>query len=246
MAIQPPSLGSGSSWVLHTELLKSFTRHPTPFELTRPWLVALPWSLSLWFRPPATPSGAQSSGAAAVPPRAEPGSSHPIVVPAFSVLTIQIKRHRPDPASTSVPSNLPARTRVRTISGQHRHAGKICNRDGRSMPADRPRPPPHRRRVAPQRWLVPGDQRQVPEVARPGPARVPSSYLTLQQQRRPCFTAVTAAVAKGPSGTQSHTLAWGPSASSATSLSRVLGTLLFAWPLESRRQPSFQQRAEAA
>lgn len=51
-----------SSWALHTELLKSFTGHQTPSELTLPWLVALPWSLSLWFRPPATPSGAQSSG----------------------------------------------------------------------------------------------------------------------------------------------------------------------------------------
>lgn len=164
--------------------------------------------------------------AAAVPPlprlRAVPGSSHPILVPASSALTTQIKPHRPDPASTSVSINLQTRSRVRTISGQHRHAGKICNRDGRSTPADRPRPPPHRRRVAPQGWLVPGDPRQVPEDAlnqqpSPGAFILPHSSaaaatLLYGSHSRRKGVVRRAVAHAGP----------GPSASSATSLSKFL------------------------
>lgn len=114
MAIQPPSLGSGSSWVLHTELLKSFTRHPTPLELTRPWLVALPWSLSLWFRPPATPSGAQSSGAAAVPPLPSPG-------PHIRSLSLHSPFSPPrsnDTAPTRLPQASPATSQLEPGSGR--------------------------------------------------------------------------------------------------------------------------------
>lgn len=99
-------------WPLHTELLKSFTRHPTPSELAPPWLVAPPWSPCPWFTPPATPSGVQSSrlqqflpcrGIVRCPgPHIRSLSPHPPLSPPRSNHTTPIRLPRASPSTSKL------------------------------------------------------------------------------------------------------------------------------------------------
>lgn len=87
--------------------------------------------------------------AASVPPLwrhpGMPWFSHLIFLPASSALATQLKRHGPNPASTSVSMNLQHRNRVGMIRGQQGH-------DSQTVPAAEVRLLPAVVGRVPQRW----------------------------------------------------------------------------------------------
>lgn len=140
---------SGCSWLLYTELV--FRAASVLLSWNPPWVASVPFSLpfplSSGFQPRRKKHSEQR--AASVPPLwrhpGMPWFSHLIFLPASSALATQLKRHGPNPASTSVSMNLQHRNRVGMIGGQQGH-------DSQTVPAAEVRLLPAVVGRVPQRW----------------------------------------------------------------------------------------------